>query len=275
MSLVAPLSGSFGAGLARVQARRLPVLGLAVLLAGAGVLVPAGWARLLVWSVAATLAFSLVFLALTARLQDLRRRHAAARLHLVVAEDAAPCFASDEAGQVLYRNKAADQRFGRGPGQTLAATLGDMFAHPSAVLYRLQSRAANLGFAREDVATRRGQVRLSVHRSAPGHFLWRLEEFAERGSQGRGADGVSLPMLVAGRTGAVLFANEAMRRLLGHRPRALDRVFTDLPLRSGATVTLAGADGPVQAVVVEIDSAAERREIYLLTERGTRLSASC
>ena len=266
MSVVAPLSGSVGAGLARVQARRLPVLVLAVLLVAVGALVPAGMPRLMVWSVAATLAFAVMLMDLSARLGAVRRRRHAARLHALVAEDAAPCFASDDAGQVLYRNAAAGARFGRGDAQTLAATLGDVFAHPSAVLYRLQSRAANVGFAREDLATRRGHVRLSVHRSAPGHFLWRFEEFAERG-QGRGADGISLPMLVAGRTGAVLYANEAMRRLLGTRPRALDRVFTDLPVQSGMTVTLASVDGPVQAVVAELEGVAERREIYLLPTR--------
>jgi len=268
VSLVAPVAGSVGVGLARALERRLPILGVAVGLAGVGLLAPEGMARLAVWSVSGTLAFAVVLLDLSARVADgLRRRHAA-RLHALVSDDAAPCFASDDTGRVLYRNRAADTRFGRGDAQTLVATLGDVFAHPSAVLYRLQSRAANVGFAREDLATRRGQVRLSVHRSAPGYFLWRFEEFADRGGQGRGADGLSLPMLVAGRTGAVLYANEAMRRLLGTRPRALDRVFTEQPLRSGMTVTLAGAEGPVQAVLAELDGVAERREIYLLPTRA-------
>lgn len=268
MSVVAPVASSVGIGLARVQARRLPVLGASVVLALAGLLAPPGMARLSLWSVAATLAFAVVLLDLWGRLSDYLRKHQAARLHGLVANDATPCFASDDNGLVLFRNRAAATRFGRADTQTLVAALGDVFAHPSAVLYRLQSRAANVGFAREDLATRRGQVRLSVHRSAPGHFLWRFEEFADRGGQGRGADGLSLPMMVAGRTGAVLYANEAMRRLLGTRPRALDRVFTDLPLRSGMTVTLAGADGPVQAVVAELEGVAERREIYLLPTRA-------
>lgn len=268
MSLVAPVASPAVSGLARVQARRLPVLLAALVLAVAGSLQDPGLVRVALWAMASTLAFSVVLLWLVVPAEAWWRRRQAARLHALVAEDAAPCFASDDAGQVLFRNRAAETRFGRGGAQTVLATLGDVFAHPSSVMYRLQSRAANLGFAREDLATRRGLVRLSVHRSAPGHFLWRFEEFADRGGQARGSDGITLPMLVVGRSGAVLYANDAMRRLLGTRPRALDRVFPDLPLRSGMTVTLAGADGPVQAVVLDIDGAAERREIYLLPLRA-------
>lgn len=268
MSLVAPVAGPPDSGLARIQARRLPVLVLAVAMAAAGWLVEAGFARMSLWAVAATLAFSVVGLWLAVPIEAWSRRRHAWRLHALVAEDAAPCFASDESGHVLYRNRAAESRFGRGGAQTVLDTLGDVFAHPSSVMYRLQSRAANTGFAREDLAIRRGQVRLSVHRSAPGHFLWRFEEFADRGSHARGSDGITLPMLVAGRSGAVLYANEAMRRLLGTRPRALERIFSDLPLHSGMTVTVAGADGPVKAVVLELEGVADRREIYLLPLRA-------
>ncbi len=268
MSLVSPVPALTGTGLSRVLARRLPVLLVALVLVLAGALREPGPLRLALWALAATLAFSVVLVWFAVPAEAWWRRRKAARVHALVSEDAAPCFASDEGGQVLFRNRAADTRFGRGGAQTVLATLGDMFAHPSSVMYRLQSRAANLGFAREDLATRRGLVRLSVHRSAPGHYLWRFEEFADRAGQARGSDGITLPMLVVGRSGAVLYANDAMRRLLGSRPRALDKVFADLPLQSGMTVTLAGADGPVQAVVLDIDGAAERREIYLLPLRA-------
>ena len=81
--------------------------------------------------------------------------------------------------------------------------------------------------------TRRGHTRLGVHRFGNGHFLWRLEEMLERAGPGRGAEALSLPMLVANKSGVVLFMNEAMRRLLGGRPKRLDRIFTGQPLHSG------------------------------------------
>ena len=264
MSIVTPVAEPPPDGGRSLRPRLVPLLALAAVLVAVGLVLPAGSDRFLAWTVAATLVFALAIADLAGRVGRVLRRRVTARLHALVAEDEAPCFATDDLGQVLYSNLAAQARFGRNGVTTLVATLGDVFAHPSAVLYRLQSRAATLGHAREDVATRRGHVRLSVHRSAPGRFLWRFDEFLDRSGQTRGADGVSLPMLVAGRTGAVLYANEAMRRLLGTRPRALDRIFTDLPVRSGMLVTVAGADGPVEAVVAEIGGAADRREIYLL-----------
>jgi len=195
------------------------------------------------------------------------RRHRAGqldrRLASLMAQDAAPCFTTDSLGEIGFRNSAATARFPTGAA-TLVATLAEHFAAPSSVLFRLQTRAAAQGAAREDVVTRRGHTRLSVHRLERGQFLWRLEEFQDRGSTGRGSDGLSLPMLTANKQGVVLFTNEAMRRLLGGRPKRLDRVFTAPLLHSGEEVEVTGADGPVRAILAEVEGMAERREIYLL-----------
>jgi two-component system cell cycle sensor histidine kinase/response regulator CckA len=217
---------------------------------------------------AATAAATLVLLALAIRglaaADSAAARRRLAQLTALVGEDAAPCFTTDAAGEVTYRNVAALARFAGRAEVTLPATLGDLFANPGAVLYRLQARAANLGAAREDVVTRHGHLRLSVHRLDEGSFLWRLEEFTDRAASARGAEGASLPLLIANKQGVVLFTNEAARRLLGTRPRRLDRVFTAPVLRSGEAVEVATPDGPVRALLAEITGAGERREIYLL-----------
>lgn len=181
----------------------------------------------------------------------------------LVGQDATPCFTTDAQGQILYRNAAAQSRFGLVVA-TLMAALQDHFASPASVLYRLQARAAAAGAAREDVVTRRGHSRLSVHRVAEGRFLWRLEEFVDRGVAGRGAEGLSLPMLIVNKAGVVLFTNEAMRRLLGGRPKRLDRVFSTTTLRSGEEIEVASVDGPVRAILAEVPGVGERREIYLM-----------
>lgn len=162
------------------------------------------------------------------------------------------------------RNAAARKRFGDDAAETLIAALGGWFASPAAVLYRLQSKAANLGSAREDVVTGTGHMRLSVNRIGTDQFVWRLEEFEDRTAAGRGAEGFHLPMLVANKTGVVLFANEAMRRLTGGRPRNLDAVFTGALPPSGEMVDVQAASGPVRAVLAEMAGPGERREIYLL-----------
>ncbi|MDR7125243.1 two-component system cell cycle sensor histidine kinase/response regulator CckA [Pseudorhodobacter sp. 4114] len=203
------------------------------------------------------LLWALVFLAT-------RTERAAERsVALLVGQDATPCFTTDAQGQILYRNTAAQARFG-GAAASLMSALQDHFASPASVLYRLQSRAQTAGATREDVVTRRGHSRLSVHRIAEGRFLWRLEEFVDRAVSGRGAEGLSLPMLIVNKSGVVLFTNEAMRRLLGGRPKRLDRVFSTPVLRSGEELEVAGVDGPVRAILAEISGAGERREIYLL-----------
>ena len=190
--------------------------------------------------------------------------HAEQRLAQLVDHDAAPCFTTNPLGEIQFQNAAAQARFGANDGATLILTLKDHFASPAAVLYRLQSRAGNLGAAREDVVTRRGHLRLSVHRLGADSFLWRLEEFVDRTNAGRGAEQLSLPMLTANKAGVVLFTNEAMRRLLGGRPKRLDRIFTTQTLHSGEEVEISAAQGQVRAILAEVEGNGERREIYLL-----------
>jgi two-component system cell cycle sensor histidine kinase/response regulator CckA len=207
----------------------------------------------------------LVFLLRAAALvQRQGDRQTERRLAGLLAQDAAPCFTTDAEGQIRFRNTAALARFPGADGGTLGTALQDHFATPGAVLFRLQTRAEATGAAREDVVMRRGHSRLSVHKISETRFLWRLEEFQDRGTAGRGAEQLSLPMLTANKAGVVLFSNEAMRRLLGGRPKHLDRIFTTPVLHSGEEVQVAGADGPVRAILAEIEGGGERREIYLL-----------
>ena len=138
------------------------------------------------------------------------------QLDRLIGRDATPCFTTDSMGLIQYQNLAAKARFSVNDGATLIVALTDHFASPSAVLFRLQSRAANQGAAREDVVTRKGHLRLSVHRLMDNRFLWRLEEFVDRSIAGRGADSLSLPMLTANKAGVILFSNEAMRLSLIH-----------------------------------------------------------
>lgn len=249
---------------ARLVSRSLPFIAGAALaaLVAAALLPTAALAR---QAIVAGLTLSAMALAtrLIVAVADRRLRALDQTLVMVTGQDAAPCFSSDGQGNILYRNAAAEARFGR-DAAALVEALEDHFASPASVLYRLQSRAAQSGAAREDVVTRRGHSRISVHRISENRFFWRLEEFVDRPGQARGAEAMGLPMLVANKAGVVLFTNEAMRRLLGGRPKRLDRVFTNPTLRSGEVVDVPGATGPVRAMLAEIAGAGERREIYLL-----------
>lgn len=182
----------------------------------------------------------------------------------LVGQDAAPCFATNDIGQIVYQNAVATERFGDKDAATLVSVLKSHFTTPEAVLYRLQNRAGHQGRASEDVVTRRGHLRLSVHKVADGQFLWRLEEFRDRVTASRGGDTLSLPMFVANKAGVVLFCNDAARRLIAERPKRLDDVFSTDRLHSGEEVTINAAGGPIRAILAEVEGPSERREIYLL-----------
>ena len=181
-----------------------------------------------------------------------------------VENDTWPSFVTDADGLVVYRNTAAVEKYKEKQFDTLAGAFTDLFASPGAVLFRLQGRARAGGLAREEIVTRRGHLRLSVHRINDAAFLWRIEDLGDRGSGGRNADSLSLPMLTAGPTGTILYMNEAFRRLAGGRVPTLDRVFRRLPLVNGAVHQVDGVDGPVDCMVAEVAGTGGRREIYLL-----------
>ncbi len=240
------------------------LLGGAAAFVLAALLVPHPLAGILFASIAGTL----VALALLIRWISGSVSTAAAAPHdhiaAFIAHDSAPSFAADETGEISYQNRAALERFGSRGGQTLARAWGEIFANPGAILHRLQAKAAALGAAREDLVTRRGHVRIAVHRISDTSFLWRLEDLAERLIGGRGAESISLPMLTVSKSGTILFMNEALRRLVGERVKSLDRIFADLPLRPGQEHEILSTDGPIRALVAEIAGLGGRREIFLL-----------
>ncbi len=211
-----------------------------------------------------SLAFVTVAMAIQIRIADRIRVGASGMLRGFIEHDAAPSFVVDTDGAVQTRNKAAILRFAGSDGETLAASLRAVLANPAGVLYRLQCRANLDGSAREDVMTRRGPVRLAVHRLTGGAFLWRVEDMPDRGHAGRGSDTLPIPMITAGRSGAVLFMNEAARNLVGGRIKSLDRLFSGLPLRRGHFALLSTETGPLRVLPVEHQTSAGRREIYFL-----------
>jgi two-component system, cell cycle sensor histidine kinase and response regulator CckA len=243
----------------RLGALAVPVLGLSAFLpAGSGSLAALTAGTVLAGLAAAGLA--------TQGGRMLRLWRLRARVRALADHDPAPSFLTGDDGAVLWGNAAARRRFPGaldGGAATLSALAADLFANPGGLVFRLAERAAALGGAAEDVVTRRGHVRLSAVALDRGTF-WRLDEVTETRPSTRGAEAFGLPMMIVTRTGAILFMNDALRRTLGGRPQHLDRVFADLPLRSGGLHDIAGADGPLRCRVVAIDGPAGRREVFLL-----------
>ena len=223
------------------------------------------------------LACSLLFLATAVRF--LAARHAKQQRVLLtqvgrfVEHDVSPSFMTSEDGEITYRNKAASDRFADEENPTLASALAGLFANPSAILFRLQHRSQNTGFARDDIVTRNGHIRLSVHRVSSDGFLWRLEDIADRSPNSQGAEGLSLPMMTVSKSDTILFMNESLRRILGGRVKSLDRVFNALPMKVGEVNEIKGVDGPVQALLAGVGDSNSRREIFFLPAENMQAAA--
>lgn len=239
------------------------VLGAGCFLAGLVLDLPGLVSRGLV---AAGLTFVLVavLIGFHARVRMRARDLAAELLTGFIEKDAIPSFVTDDEGVVHARNDAAGVRFADSTTDTLAGTLRAVFANPQAVLYRLQCLARVDGAAREDVVTRRGHVRLAVHRLGEQGYLWRVEDMSDRGHGGRAGDTSPVPMLTVGRSGAILYMNEAARALVGQRVKALDRLFVNLPVQPGSVNTITTETGPVDVMLAEHQHSAGRRELFFL-----------
>ncbi len=182
----------------------------------------------------------------------------------VAKNDLAPCLLTQADGEVRYVNPAASKRFKSRSGGTLVQALGDLFANPAGVLFRLQEKASAVGGAREEVVTRRGHIRLTVVALAGDCFLWRFEEMAEPRMPAKGLEGFSLPMLIVNKAGNVQFMNEALRQTLGGGAKYLDRMIDDLPVRSGAVHQVSTPQGTKPFRLFEIAVSDDRAEIYFL-----------
>ncbi|WP_417733541.1 ATP-binding protein [Roseovarius sp.] len=239
----------------RVRPRAAAVLVTAFLFWAAAYLMPAGLVQLILGLVGATLALVAIWSMAIIRMPGRSAPD-------MFGEDMAPSILAGPEGQIAYSNPAALRFLDAGAAVTLAGALRHVLANPDAILFRMEGRATAKGAAVEDVVTRTGHLRLSVHRAGPDHFLWRIEKSADRPQ--RNADPMPLPMLTVGRNDAVLSMNAAARDLVGLRARALDMISTKLPLRSGQMNEINTVDGKVSCLVVELEGTAGRREVFLL-----------
>ena len=209
-------------------------------------------------------------LVVRARLQSQARDRVVDMLKEFIARDAIPSFVTDADGAIHASNDSASTRFRDSGSKTLSGTLRAVLSNPGALLYRLQSRASQEGAAREEIVTRRGHVRLAVHRFGTAGFLWRVEDLPDRSPSGRTADALPVPMVTVGRSGTVLFMNEAARSLAGERVKSLEALFEERPVRPGRMNRLSSVTGSVPVYVYEVESSGGRQELFFLPVRDDR-----
>nr|WP_261397849.1 ATP-binding protein [Maritimibacter alkaliphilus] len=245
------------------QRRLIVVLGIGMLVTGLVMRQQA--LAIVLMGAGLILTFFALFVTLVAQFHRKGSAGADAAIMGFVRDDIAPAAIADAEGQIIARNASCGTLAAPEKARTVAGLLADSFANPSAVLFRLQARAARAGTAREDIVTRRGQARLSAHRLPEGRFLWRIEEFA---THAPGSGSHDIPLITVGRSNAILYMNEAARALIGHRPKALDAIFPVLPVVPGALQEVTAVGGYTQRLVVESGDSLGRRELLLLPPPG-------
>ena len=233
----------------------------AVALGVLGALAPDLMVRNALFSAAlALLALCSLILALS-QLHKRRRQGALALLSDFVENDSTAGLITDGEGAIAFSNAAAMARFKVNPRSTISSVLDKTVANPSGIVLRLQSRAAADGAAREDILTRKGHIRLNVHRAGAESFIWRIEDVVAAPKK---PEGPELPMLIVGSTNVIVHMNEAAQALIGRRAASLDRVFRSLPIVAGTTCEIDGKEGPVRLQVCEIELDMARRALFLV-----------
>jgi two-component system cell cycle sensor histidine kinase/response regulator CckA len=181
-----------------------------------------------------------------------------------IAKDSAPSFITAADGLIVSANPAAQRAFDLGTVQTLASVLSDRIGNPGPILFRLQSRAQASGSAREEIVTHSGQILLSVHDIGHDSFAWRIEPQSVQAAGNLPTDNRILPMLMVGRSGAILSMNHAARQFIGARGKSLDMVFPDQVIVPGTVMQVSTTSGNQPALIAQTDAGAGRRALYLL-----------
>lgn len=181
-----------------------------------------------------------------------------------ITNDSAPSFIAKEDGQIISANAAADRAFGQTKDATLTSILAERIGNPGPMLFRLQSRAAASGAAREEIVTNSGQILLAVHAIGMDGFAWRVEPQNTQAAGSLPSDSRILPMLMVGRSGAILSMNHAARQFIGIRGKSLDSLFAEQIVVPGTVMQVSTTTGNQPALIAQTDAGAGRRALYLL-----------
>ena len=182
------------------------------------------------------------------------------KLRSLLDGDPVPQILTDRDGRVLYVSAPAREQLGDGPD--LANLLSSRVDDGRAVSDRLLGRSSAAGAVSDDVTTERGRLRVSARPIGGRRMLWRIEDVTAPAERSQGG---SIPILTVSAQGTVLYANDALRRLIGRRPRKLSEILEGVTDGShNAEVLTEG--GPVTFHVHRKDLPGRRTEFYLLPE---------
>lgn len=240
--------------------RFLSLFGVVLLLCAApfaGVL-PLEWSGGLV-IVAASILLVMLCILVKGIVADNAARQTLAVVGTVLEQDQCASIIADAQGNVLMANSHATAQLKAQPGVALTGALRAVFANPSSVLFRLQSKAYAQGRMYEDIVTRGGTVPISVSRLRGHLFCWRFY-LGEHGQ----LDQLNIPVLTTGRGGTILHLNPAAERLLNKTVDSLEHLFPHGLPQDGQVCTVSSHDGQVRVVVNTASSSGAVNHLLLV-----------
>ena len=98
--------------------------------------------------------------------------------------DPAPVIVTDSAGDVIFANASAEDRWPITPGQDVSLAFKCVLANPSDTVARLMAQADEQGAANEAVFGEIKSKQLHVHSASGGRFVWRLQEHVPMDARG-------------------------------------------------------------------------------------------
>lgn len=251
--------------LVMIAPQRLAVLaGLCLVLGGVAWFGLAGVAQRAVTAAALSLLCVVLVVVLLRLGHRMARGQSQKSVSRFITNDSAPSFITREDGMITSSNRAAQRSFGQTEAATLASVLADRMGNPGPILYRLQSRAQASGSAREEIIAGSGQILLTVHEIGQNSFAWRVEPQNMQAAGSLPSDSRILPMMMVGRSGAILSMNHAARQFIGARGKSLDNVFPEQVIVPGTVMQVSTTLGNKPALIAQTDAGAGRRALYLL-----------
>jgi two-component system cell cycle sensor histidine kinase/response regulator CckA len=238
------------------------ILAAGVALGVLSVLAPAGIFTLFLVTASTTLCCLAVMLFGLASRRKYRRGTALKTISEFIEKDVLPSFVATGDGEVSHSNLAARKIYGETDGETLTSILRHTFANPGGILFRLKSQAEKSGACQEDIVTRKGHVRLSVHRMGTDALMWRIDDIpTPKGAQ---TEGPALPMMIIGRRGTVLFMNDAARSLVGYRLKTIFEICPEPDFQTDRLISLKVGSDNFSTRLVVVNAGVGRQAVYLL-----------
>ncbi len=181
----------------------------------------------------------------------------------LIKHDHTPQYIADGKGKVRYQNGSSAEKNGPALGRKMARTLGDLFANPDAVVFRLQARASQLGAAQEDIETIRKKLRVSVQSIGKSLFVWRLEDMTEATGHGKTMALATVPRVSVAPDGSIKGYNEALRTITANSIDLIETQLAKRPLDNGTIRTLQSEKGSKSYLVARQAGTTGGADVFL------------